>query len=82
MKYCDYYLQGYALCRRLLLAPRGCRFGGLVPRFWYLGGPFWHLGSSLGDHFGSTGPAWTTMGAAGWTRGGPEHDFHRFWILR
>ena len=30
--------------------------------------PFWHLGSTL-DHFGTSGPHWSTLGAAGWTRG-------------
>ena len=44
------YLKGYALCRRLLLAPRGCYLGCLVPPFWQPGGPFWHLGSTLEDH--------------------------------
>ena len=32
--------------------------------------PFWHPG----DHFGSLGTPWGTMGAAGRTRGGPEPD--------
>ena len=40
-------LQGYALCRQPLLASRVCHLGGLVPPFWYPGGPFWHLGSTL-----------------------------------
>ena len=32
-------------------------------------GPFWHLGAP-----------WGTMGAAGWTRGGPESDLYQFWV--
>ena len=52
-----------------LLAPGGCHLGGLVPPIWY-----------PGDHFGTSGPPWRTLGAAGWTRGSPERDFHGFWV--
>ena len=64
------HLKGYAFCRRPLLGPRGCYLG-----VWCL-----HF-STLGDHFGTSGAPWRTMGAAaGWTRGDPEQDFHRFGI--
>ena len=37
------------------------------------------LGASiLALWFGTSGPPWRTVGAAGWTRGGPEQDFHGF----
>ena len=65
------YLKGYALCRRPPLFPRGCHLRGSVPPFRHPGKPFWHLGSTLGSHFGTPGPPWRTMGAAGWTQGGP-----------
>ena len=55
-------------------------FGGLGASNLVPWGPFWHLGSTLGNHFGISGPPWRTLGAAGWTRGGPERDFHRFWV--
>ena len=57
------YLKGYALCRRPLLAPRGCHLRGLVRLFWH-----------AGDHFGTSGALRKAMGAAGWTRGGTEQD--------
>ena len=38
-----------------------------------------HFGT-LRVHFGNFGAPWRTMGAAGWTQGGPEQDFHRFWF--
>ena len=45
--------------------------------FWHLGRhpaqSFWCLGSTLGGHFGTSGPPWRTMGAAGWTRSCPRH---------
>ena len=40
-----------ALRHRLLLAPRCCHLGGLVPPFWHPAGSFWHLGAP-----------WETMG--------------------
>ena len=49
-----------------------------MPQFSHLGRLFWHVWSTLGDHFGTSGPTWRTMGAAVRTRGGPEQDFHRF----
>ena len=60
-------LKGYTLCRRPILAPRGCHSGGLVRPSWHPEGPCWQLGSIL------------EMGAAGWSRGGLAHAFHRFW---
>ena len=74
------YLNGYALCRQPLLASEDCRLGALVLPFWqeHLSKPFWHLGSTLGGHFGTSGPPWKTMGAAGWTRGCIKQDFCRF----
>ena len=35
-------------------------------------------GLGAGDHFGTSGAPWRTKGAAGWTRGAREQDFHRF----
>ena len=55
-----------------------CNFGGLVPPFLNPEDHL-HLGSTLGDHFGTPGPPWRTMEAAGRTRGCPEQDFHIFW---
>ena len=74
-----YHLKGYALCRRLLLALRSCHLGSLVFPFWHFGRPFWLLGDVPGGHLRTPGPLWRTMGAAGWTQGGPEKDLHRFW---
>ena len=47
-----FYLKGYALCRRPLLASRDCHLGALVPPFWHSGTP---SGSTLGDHLGTSG---------------------------
>ena len=47
------YLEGYSLCRPLLLGLCGCQTLSccrLVPRFWHRGGPFWQLGRTLEDH--------------------------------
>ena len=35
-------------------------------------------GGLLGGSILAPGPPWWTMGAAGWTQGGPEQNFHRF----
>ena len=35
-------------------------------------------GASGGDHFGTSGRPWRTMGTARWTRGGPEQYFYLF----
>ena len=43
-----------------------------------LWGPFWDLGSTSGSDFATSGPPWRTMEATGWTRGGPQNDFHLF----
>ena len=59
------HLKGCAICRRPLLAPRGCHLGA-----WFL-----HFGP-LADTFGTSGAPWRTMGAAGWTGAGLEQDFH------
>ena len=48
--------------RKHLLASRGCHFGGLVLPCY-----------ALGNHFGTSGAPGRTMGAAAWTRGGPQH---------
>ena len=71
-------LNGYAFCRRLWLLgsaiwePR-CFFFDILEAILalreHLGWPFCHLGSTLGSHFGTSGPPWNTLGAAGWTRG-------------
>ena len=42
--------------------------GTILAPWEHLGWPFWRLGSTLGSHFGTPGPPWKTMGAAGWTR--------------
>ena len=64
-----YYLKkGYALCRRLLLVPRDCHLGGMMPGFVILGAYFRISGAPWGL-IGISGPPWGTMGAAGWSRG-------------
>ena len=65
------YPEGHALCRRPLLALGSC------PKL-----SFGRLGVSIlvpGEHFGTSAAPWATMGAAGWTHGGPESDFEWFW---
>ena len=42
---------------------QSCHLGGLVP-------PLWHPG----EHFGTLGPPWGTMGAVGRTCWSPESD--------
>ena len=64
-----FYLKGYVLYRRPLEGPRGYHSGGLVPPFWYCGGPLWHLGPRR------------TLGAAGWSRGGLAQDFIDFGLV-
>jgi len=66
-----------------LLAFGGCHLECLVPPLWYLGRPFGTSGAPRGTilaYFGTSGPNCRTLWAAGWTRGGLEQDFRRFWI--
>ena len=65
-------LRGYALCRRPLLAPRGCHLGSLVPAFGYPGVPFWHLRGTLEDH----GLSGMDTRWAEWDGHELEQDFH------
>ena len=69
VKYRSEYRKGYALCHRPVQLVVVAMWGA-----WCL-----HFGT-LGDGFGTSGAPWRTMGVAGWTRGGPEQDFHEFLI--
>ena len=54
-------------------------FGRLGASFFGIPGDnFGTSGAFWGDNFTTSGPPWGTMGAAEWTRGGPEQDFHWF----
>ena len=64
----NFSLKSYTLCRPSQLPFGGLGWGTIVAPW-----------EPPGNHFGSSGPPWRTIGAAGWTRGGPEQDFHRFW---
>ena len=58
--------------RPLSPAPSGSSelpFGGLgVFLFCHSGSSFWQLESTLGGNFGTSGPPWRILGAAGWSR--------------
>ena len=58
--YCKYYLKGYALCRRPLLASRVAIWGARCRHF-----------DILGDHFSTSGAPWGAILVPRGHRGGP-----------